>query len=247
MSKIYQLFLLGTCLFITSSLQAQKIGIRVGVNLSNMKITNSDPIMSATPNNKLGAHFELMTDFALNSNFSVESALGISTKGYQVKVDQYKPVSGLKYTTTGKRSMNYLDIPLRLKIQTSNTQTKYFAAFGPQMSVGLTGKWHTEKLISEINTTEGKQVYWNDTEDVNSFKRLDFGYFVGIGVEINTLIVEFSYSSSFGNISATQDLGNIAKNHVFSLSVGRYLLRRVHATTEKELMKSSHFEVIKKN
>ena len=246
MSKIYQLLILSAFLCVTSTMQAQKIGIRAGVNFSNMKITNNHPIMGATPHNKMGAHFEMMTDFALSSNFSIESALGISTKGYQVKVDDYKPISGLKYTTTGKRSMNYLDIPLRIKMQTTNSFAKYFVALGSQMSIGLTGKWQTEKIITEKSTIESKQVYWNDVDDVNSFKRLDFGYFIGLGAEINTLLVELSYSGSLGNLSATSDLGNIAKNQVFSLSVGRYLLRRVQNTTEKELMRSSRFEVIKK-
>ncbi len=246
MSKIYQLIILVVSVLVTSSIHAQKIGIRAGVNMSNMKITNNHPIMGANPNNKIGAHFEMMVDYALNSNLSIESALGISTKGYRVTVDQYKPISGLKYTTTGLRSMNYLDIPVRLKLQTSNTRNKYFASLGPQVGIGLTGKWHTEKIISERSTIEGKQVGWNDANDVNSFKRLDFGYMVGVGIEMNTLIIECTYSASFGNISATNELGNLAKNQVFSLSVGRYLLRRVRNTTEKELMRSSHFEIIKR-
>jgi len=247
MLKSYQFLIIGLLLSLSSIAHAQKIGIRAGMNFANMKITNDHHIFGTDARHKLGAHFGLMTDFAFGANFSIEGALGISTKGYQVKVEETKPLSGLKITTTGKRSMNYLDIPVRLKMQTSNTQTKYFATFGPQISIGLTGKWHTEKLLSEKNTIEGKQISWNDENDVNSYKRLDFGYSVGIGAEMNTLIVEFSFSGSLGNISATNNLGNLAKNQVFSLSVGRYLLRRVRNTTEKELMRSSRFEVIRKS
>jgi len=246
MSRIHQLLTLSFLLISFSSLNAQKIGIRAGMNLSNMKITSNDSILAPKTLSKMGSHFEMMADFAFNNNFSIESGLGISTKGYRMSVSKTKPNSGYKYTVTGKRSMTYLEIPVRLKMQSQNSRFKYFAAFGPQINIGLTGKWHTEKELAEKTTIEGHQVDWNNAEDIYSYKRLDFGLFAGVGVEINSLIVEFSYSGSLANTSATSNLGNLAKNNVFSLSVGRYLLRRVRNTTEKELMKSSHFEVIRR-
>ncbi len=246
MPKYYQLFAIGLLFLLTSTLQAQKLGIRAGMNLTNMKISSNDSILAPKPTSKMGAHFEMMADFAFNNNLSLESGLGISTKGYRMEVTKTKPNSGYQYTVKGKRSMTYLEIPVRLKMQSQNSRFKYFAAVGPQINVGLTGKWHTEKELTEKTTILGHQVDWNDSDDIYSYKRLDLGLFAGIGVEINTLIVEFSYSGSLANTSATSQLGNIAKNKVFSLSAGRYLLRRVKNTTEKDLMKSSHFEVIKK-
>ena len=246
MSKINQFLILSFLLGSISSIKAQKLGIRAGMNLTNMKITSNDSILAPKPLTKMGAHFEMMADFAFNNNFSLESGIGISTKGYRMKVNKTKPNSGYKYTVTGKRSMTYLEIPVRLKMQSQNSRFKYFAALGPQFNVGLTGKWHTEKELAEKTTILGHQVDWNNADDIYSYKRLDLGIFAGIGVEINSLIVEFSYSGSLANTSATSPLGNVAKNKVFSLSVGRYLLRKVRNTTEKELMKSSHFEVIKR-
>lgn len=246
MLKVYQFIFISFLVSLAANIHAQTIGIRAGANLANMKISNSDPILGSDPHSKLDAHFELFGNYALNRQFSVESAIGISTKGYKVKISGIRPNSGFYYTITGRRSMSYLDIPVRLKFQNQNSTLKYFAALGPEMSIGLSGKWHTERILSEVSTIDGKQVEWNNTNDVNSLKRMDLGVFAGVGFEYNTLIVEFSYTQSLTNISATKDLGNIAQNKVFSLSVGRYLLRRVRNTTENELMgSSSHFEFIK--
>lgn len=213
---------------------AQKLGLRAGANLSNMVISNNASIMGKAPQKKLGAHFEIIGDYALNRLFSVETAVGLSTKGYQVKFEEYKPLSGYQYNIIGQRNLTYLDIPLRVKMQIERPAIKYFFAAGPQWSIGLIGKWHTEKQLQNQNTTEVKQVYWNNAQDINSLARTDIGYFAGFGVEINSLMVELSYAQSLKNISANTNAQ--AQNCVISLSVGRYLLRSTRNITTKEIL-----------
>lgn len=226
------LSILPIIILLSSNLNAQKLGIRAGINLTNMIIEQNESVMGNRPNSKMGAHFEVLGYVPFHSLWALESAIGISSKGYIIRLAENKKQSDYPYDIFGKRNLTYLEIPLRVKIQKKWGDVDCFAAVGPQMSIGIHGKWNTEKILENKSTIVVRQTKWNDTRDVNSLKRVDFGLFAGLGFAYKSLMVEFSYSGSFNNISAFD--GVTAKNKVFSLSVGRYFEKSIHPKPKVE-------------
>ncbi len=226
MHQLKSSFSILVLLLLTSHLSAQKLGIRAGINSANMIVKQPEAIIGVTPQSRAGAHFEVLGYKPIDSLFAVEAAIGVSTKGYVVRLADNKKESDYPFEIFGRRSVTYLEIPLRAKIQKKLGKLNYFAAVGPQMSIGIISKWNTEKDLEHQNTIQVNQSKWNNQNDINSLKRMDFGLFAGLGFEFKSLMVELSYTGSLGNI-ATVD-GRVAKNRVFSLSVGRYFVKSVH-------------------
>lgn len=225
--------------------QGQKLGIRAGLNVSSMHIERNETFIGHQPTSTVGAHFEVLGYQAFgDTTFALETGLGLSKKGYVVSLEDNKDESDYPYEIFGRRSLTYLEIPLRGKVQKKFGKLDYFVALGPQISIGLLSKWTTEKDLVGYNTIESGQTKWNNSDDINSLKRVDFGVFGGLGVSFKSLMIELSYTGSIANTAAANDV--IAKNNVFSLSVGRYFVKSVHPKPVPKKKKSKYRKVSSK-
>ena len=184
-------------MFALAGFSQVKWDARVGMNFSNMtKFENT----KALPGFQLGVGM----DYGFSENWSLQSGLMISSKGYKVK--DYAKVRPI-----------YLDIPILAAYKFNiSDNTKFVINAGPYLAFGLGGKCKFDEG-GDYKLFKGE-----DGEDAK-YSRFDLGIQYGIGLEIgdhylvnltgqNGFISPFDYPDGYD--------GDKPKNMTFSIGVG---------------------------
>ena len=195
MKKFLMTAVLG--MFALAGFSQVKWDARVGMNFSNMtKFENT----KALPGFQLGVGM----DYGFSENWSLQSGLMISSKGYKVK--DYAKVRPI-----------YLDIPILAAYRFNiSDNTKFVINAGPYLAFGLGGKCKFDEG-GDYKLFKGE-----DGEDAE-YSRFDLGIQYGIGLEIgdhylvnltgqNGFISPFDYPDGYD--------GDKPKNMTFSIGVG---------------------------
>lgn len=195
MKKFLMTAVLG--MFALAGFSQVKWDARVGMNFSNMtKFANT----KALPGFQLGVGM----DYGFSENWSLQSGLMISSKGYKVK--DYAKVRPI-----------YLDIPILAAYKFNiSDNTKFVINAGPYLAFGLGGKCKFDEG-GDYKLFKGE-----DGEDAE-YSRFDLGIQYGIGLEIgdhylvnltgqNGFISPFDYPDGYD--------GDKPKNMTFSIGVG---------------------------
>lgn len=195
MKKFLMTAVLG--MFALAGFSQVKQDARVGMNFSNMtKFENT----KALPGFQLGVGM----DYGFSENWSLQSGLMISSKGYKVK--DYAKVRPI-----------YLDIPILAAYKFNiSDNTKFVINAGPYLAFGLGGKCKFDEG-GDYKLFKGE-----DGEDAE-YSRFDLGIQYGIGLEIgdhylvnltgqNGFISPFDYPDGYD--------GDKPKNMTFSIGVG---------------------------
>lgn len=195
MKKFLMTAVLG--MFALASFSQVKWDAKVGMNFSNM--TKFDDT-KALPGFNLGVGM----DYGFSENWSLQSGLMISSKGYKVK--DYAKVRPI-----------YLDIPILAAYKFNiSDNTKFVINAGPYLAFGLGGKCKFDEG-GDYKLFKGE-----DGEDAE-YSRFDLGIQYGIGLEIgdhylvnltgqNGFISPFDYPDGYD--------GDKPKNMTFSIGVG---------------------------
>ncbi len=131
------LFIL-SCIFQT---QAQvKLGLRAGLNLSNMYIKDfsDDMDKKMNPSFLVGGSLE----YSISENLSFESGLFISGKG--VRIEGSTSESGVTLTQKTVGNPIYFEIPINALHKIEMNQGKLLLFAGPYLGFGFSGKGKTE-------------------------------------------------------------------------------------------------------
>lgn len=190
MKKFLMTAVLG--MFALAGFSQVKWDAKFGMNFSNMtKIDES----KALPGFTLGVGM----DYGFNENWSLQSGLMISSKGFKFKEgdwkDKYRPI--------------YLDIPILAAYKFSiSDNTKFVINAGPYLAIGLGGK-------NKETDEEDIKLFDKDGYD---WKRFDLGIQYGIGLELSDRYL-INLTGQNGFISPV-DGGDDPKNMTFSIGVG---------------------------
>lgn len=189
MKKFLMTAVLG--MFALAGFSQVKWDAKVGMNFSNM--TKFDDT-KALPGFNLGVGM----DYGFSENWSLQSGLMISSKGYKVK--DYAKVRPI-----------YLDIPILAAYKFNiSDNTKFVINAGPYLAFGLGGKYKYD---------EGEDVkIFKDYDKKKGWKRFDLGIQYGIGLELNDRYL-INLTGQNGFISPA-DGGENPKNMTFSIGVG---------------------------
>ena len=217
MKKI-ALFLLAGLSFSFAQAQSAKIGLKGGVNYSNIA---GDLQHEDVYQNKFGFNGGLTANIGLSSDnfFSLQPELLFSQKGYQYKDVEYSSLNpltlGQKVKSTGERSFNYLDLPVLLKV---NAGGLYFEG-GPQLSYLLSIRDNTETKYSDGTTYDN----WQEI-DKDDLAELEIGYAAGLGFQAaNGLSLGLRYNGSLSDLAKSDpnndELVN-ARHSAFQLQLG---------------------------
>ena len=203
----------------TSMTFSQTIGVKAGLNLSNMLMKDDNSTYSTDFKMNPGFNLGATVDFPIGEIFSIEPGLILSTRGF--KEESTLDIHPWE-TVTYKSKMNnyYLDIPVNLKAGFNAGNVKIYGLFGPYLGIGLTGKIKTEITGLNGTETEEENVNWGTYEDEDNLKRVDFGLTAGAGVEFYSIILEVSYGYGLLNISPYSDDGFKINNRVLGISAG---------------------------
>lgn len=197
---------------------AQILGVRAGLNLSNMLDKDDEGTNSNDFKMKPGFNVGPTVEFPINEMFSFESGLLLSTKGF--KYDEKGSDGGETYEYNLKSNLLYLDIPLTGKAYFDVKVAKIYGALGPYIGIGLSGKVKSEDTYMGQTDSFNDDIKWGSDQETDDLKRLDYGLTIGAGVLINSIQIGLTYDLGFANISAYTDGGAKTSNRVLALSVG---------------------------
>lgn len=199
MKKFLMTAVLG--MFALAGFSQVKWDVKFGMNFSNATKTK-DVIgdTKALPGFNLGVGM----DYGFSENWSLQSGLMISSKGYKIKdYSKDRPI--------------YLDIPILAAYKFNiSDNTKFVINAGPYLAFGLGGKCKFDEG-GDYKLFKGE-----DGEDAE-YSRFDLGIQYGIGLEIgehylvnltgqNGFISPFDYPDGYD--------GDKPKNMTFSIGVG---------------------------
>lgn len=200
-------------LIMTAESFGQILGIKAGLNLSNMLIKDDEDTYSDEFKMNPGFHIGATAEFPIKSFFSFETGLILSTKGYKLHEKE------VDYEYSEKANLYYFDIPLNTRVAYKMGFGGIYGTLGPYIGIGVTGKYKYEETYNGETSTESETFEWGSDESAD-LKRFDFGLNFGAGVEIKAIQVGLSYELGLANISPTTDGGTKVQNRVLMVSVG---------------------------
>jgi hypothetical protein len=220
-------FLIISVILISISLNAQKFGVKLGVNLAGVNSsTTLEDYQTAAFNGGLngGFVFEYMPVKVLG----LRTEALFSQKGYNVESDV--TADGTDAVINTSLTLNYIEIPLLLKFKLG----PLYLTAGPYLAYALSGKdiatitvdgqKLAEEQYADYGTVPSNDVF-KDAEfngDNIQFKRTDAGINLGLGIQLSKFFVEARYGTGLTNIRSYDGMPSdeYMKNYTISLSAG---------------------------
>ncbi|MEO6694144.1 MAG: porin family protein [Ignavibacteria bacterium] len=171
--------------------QSLSLGIEGGINISNITSTPA-----VTTNSRTGLIVGSVLDINVTPTITIAPGLRYVMKGWTST-----PTAGVTFTD----KLNYLEVPVLLKVKFPLTEVKPYLAAGPVLGIQLSA---TEEQ------TNGTQ---NTSQDISSLvESIDFGLLFGGGLDFRVgfktdLFVQFGYELGLSNIlknATTQTIKN---------------------------------------
>ncbi len=169
---------------------SQEIGLRAGVNLSNLLIKDSEE-----NGFKPGLNLGVIGEYPLTETIFVESGLLFSQKGTRYSESE----DGEKLTV--KFGLNYLEIPIFAKLYHElDNDMQVFGSVGPYVGVGLNGKLKLKYSYDGDSESETESIDFGD-----DLKRLDYGLGIGAGVRKENLQLGLNFNFGLANLDPDGD------------------------------------------
>ena len=203
------------------------IGLSAGTTLSSMSVERRD-LSTFKIKPIFGFNFNLITEYKINQNFSLYSGLSLSQKGFKQSIRYfYRP--DVDSTAEMISKLNYLEIPVYLKFNTSLNKINFFYGIGPYFSLGINGKV-TSNITGRTNASYTDEITWDkkmyfqsdlvEEYGYTNIKRFDIGIGNLIGINYNTLVFTLSYQYSLRNIMWEYYQDEKMSNSSLALSLG---------------------------
>lgn len=174
-----------------------KSGFRFGMNLTTMTIQTKG--ITLRPETPFGVHFGTNYEIPFNRNFSIFYGFLFSSKGSDYKID----------TIDISLAPTYIEIPVNIAYNFGSGATKISLFAGPYTACAIGGY----KIVSGGGF---KYMAFGPGAN-NDLKSLDFGFNLGIGVNIKGYLISAQYGIGMRNISPADD--SKMRNRVFGISV----------------------------
>jgi hypothetical protein len=224
MKKLIAIFII--CYFALPLHSQISVGISAGPSLSTMSVHLRD-LSNFRIKPIVGLNFNFIADIKLTSSLSLSSGMSFSQKGFrQTLYYQYSPFTSAEMTS----HINYLEIPVYIKINTNLPGVNFFYGVGPYFSYGLNGKVAT-LITGSVDSSYTKEIKWAksrgfmesdlpNTYGYTSLKRLDYGIGNMVGLKYKHLFLTLDYRYSLKNIMWEYYLDEKMSNSSLSLSAG---------------------------
>lgn len=183
------IFLLSLFSLFTVFAHAQYIGVKAGLNLSNLNIDGVD-----NDHMRFGVHGGAYLNLPIGEAFAIQPEVLFSTKGSTAKYN----IDALDIQGKNTFKLNYLDIPIMGVINVGEAAE---IQFGPYIGFLMSSSASTEGTFGDATTDLDK----------DNFKKLDYGVAGGLVINFDFLQVGARYSYGL------QKIGDSAAADVFSL------------------------------
>jgi hypothetical protein len=171
----------------------------------------------------LGLSYGLIGDFNFAENYSFSTGLTITTINSKVSqvmpglsYSSYYPSGGLNTEGDSKSMIQYIEIPLTIKLKTGNIEgVRWFGQFGLSNGIRISSKKDLELKDSSMGFNN---LDWS--ENTNIYRA---GMIIGGGGEFNlngktSLLLGLTLNNGFTNISSID--GEKLKNHYVGINLG---------------------------
>ncbi len=203
------------------TLFSQQFSIKSGLLVSSFtnKVLQSYDNFYQT--DKDNVFISVHTEFTLNERFSIEPGISFNSKGYAEGSSSYSElpngVRGVRYSV----SISYLELPVLTKFYINSGKTRFFATAGAYVAAGLFGNTKTR---NDENRNVRSSLNWTSENQINAYKRLDFGGIFGIGVQSNKMQIGLNIGRGFNTISIFDDIEmSKVRNKTWTLYVGYFI------------------------
>ena len=215
-----KLLLLSVAVLFAFSMNAQKFGVKVGLNFSDVNTNLEQPDGSKMGK---GIHAGLVGEMMLLEIVGVRAELLFSQKGsdFEEEVD----VLGIMTKTTIKSNINYFEIPVMGKVKFGPA----YVVAGPYFGYALSGETTMKVSVAGIGTPAVSADLFDDATTV--IKKTEFGVHAGLGIQLSKLFVEARYGLALNNTlggdnfdaavtAGTYTDADYSKNYVIMISAG---------------------------
>lgn len=180
MRKISILLTIILTFFVFNS-QAQRFGVKGGLNITNLKVTNEDF------NAKLGMHIGPVAEFHFGDIFGLETGVLLTTKG------------GKNDDTDIKVNLTYLEFPVHARAGYDFGTTRVYGILGPYFGFALGGKYKDGDTSTKID-------FGDDGEPT----RFDAGLSIGACAAVSIFEIGFTYNHGLVDFGDWHEMKNRA-------------------------------------
>jgi len=199
-----------SCTIVSVQLTAQvKFGLKAGMNLANISQVKDE----LNTKMRFAYHGGVNVDFGINRNFSFQTGLLFTSKGYDIDLEAKYENQAVEIDGYHRTIYNYIELPLYPTIKIEGFQI--FA--GPYVAMGISGKEVEEYTVMHNNQETERSSVTNkppvfgyvdrvDYDDFDSpYNRFDIGLSFGLGYKIGTVLMNAGYSLGLGNHKVTTE------------------------------------------
>ncbi|WP_321287993.1 porin family protein [uncultured Sunxiuqinia sp.] len=196
------------CLLVSTVAVGQEstAGFKGGVNLSSLTTDGNND-----NNLKVGFHAGVYNKIPLGRSFSLQPELLYSGKGMKLNYDGSAFADG-----DSKFNLNYIELPVKLVF---NLAEDFEFQFGPYVAYLVNANVDTDADVLDFWEIDSE-----DEIDRDRFKSLDYGVSLGLGFDLNALILGFNYNLGLTQVAKDDDLSydvlGDAKNSVIQVYAG---------------------------
>ncbi len=196
-------------------LTAQKFGVITGINFTDIQAKSSEPGFNDHSKTALRAQLGMIADIKVKGKFSVQTGLGVSTKGY--RVNDNHSYYGIKSEIKGNFTLIYAELPVTAKFTQPAGKFEVYGLFGAVPAVGIYGYYRYKLNIDGERDTESGDIKYGN-KDESDLKRPDVGLKIGGGVQYKFMQIGLAYTLGLLDISNTD--GYTQKNRMLALTFG---------------------------
>jgi hypothetical protein len=206
-----RILLMAVMAIVVTAVSAQGLGLRGGVNFSNLA---GDGVLD---DSKMltGFHVGLDYEIPVAPDFYFAPGLLYSTKGNKYEASEGDASGEMK------RVLNYLEVPLNLVYKPLLGEGNLIVAFGPYLGYGLSGKMKGEGELGDSFNISAEEDITFGSDDDDMFKAFDMGANISFGYMFaGGLSVQLNTQLGLINISPSDDDADAVKNTAFGLGLG---------------------------
>ena len=206
-----------------------QVYVQGGINLAN--VTKSTG--GATNDNNMLTTFNvgILNRFNISPVLAFETGLLLDGRGS--KADFYATSDHSENFVKSKFNPMYLEVPLNLVLKVpmsgKTNGSNLFVNAGPYVAMGIAGKNKVETNIMGSSTKKSTSIKFSKDNPLTSeeegssydrLKRFDYGFNLGAGIDIGSVIIKANYGLGLAKINSLQtDNNKDAKNKYRTLSV----------------------------
>jgi len=222
MLKLSKFLFTVALVFAAFALTAQvqiSVGPRVGVNLAKWSVDSDFEEEIGDISNRLGFLAGAAAEIRFNENLAIQPEINFIQKGFKTEFSVSDSIFG-DYSGETNAILNYLEVPVMLKVGKSFGTTRLDVLAGPSFGYAMNGKVKYKETFGGETEEDEEDIDFDDDE----ISRLDFGVQVGAAVTFGlgnaNLFIDGRYLLGLSNLNDSGDDEFKANNRGIVFSAG---------------------------